>query len=453
MTAETKNKLALGGLPAAFMLLQLTLLWLGNRAGADWLAPERQELVYYAEQVFVLLGFFLYALTHRWGGAGLREGITPAALVLLLAGAAALLYAGPGGFRLLAVVPATLGLGLTGGAVNARMAAAMARGERAARAMGIGYALAVALQYPLQIWKGPSPLLGPVMLLAGAALFLALGRLPCELSPPEGTASPVSRRRLLHLLCIAAALLLFTSFYNGYIHRLQVRSGYGAYNVYSWPRLLLIPAYLFFASIGDRREGRFVPLAALCIATAALLNSVLTDAYRLNMCLFYLAISATVAYYQLCFWRAAPRTRWGGLWASLGRMLDSGMVLLTGLLRLSALPAAAVLSLDVAVLAAAILLMALNGDFNLASSPSPAPRETLPDPRPDPLGQLSERCGLTPAETRVLRELVQTEDKQEALAARLGMSVNTLRHHITALYRKTGAETRAGLVRLVRDGG
>ena len=86
MTAETKNKLALGGLPAAFMLLQLTLLWLGNRAGADWLAPERQELVYYAEQVFVLLGFFLYALIHRWGGAGLREGITPAALVLLLAG-------------------------------------------------------------------------------------------------------------------------------------------------------------------------------------------------------------------------------------------------------------------------------------------------------------------------------------------------------------------------------
>lgn len=80
----------------------------------------------------------------------------------------------------------------------------------------------------------------------------------------------------------------------------------------------------------------------------------------------------------------------------------------------------------------------------------PSRREPSPPPVPaaDPLETLAARCALTPAETRLLRELVRTEDKQEVLAARLGVSVSTLRHHTTAIYKKTGVGNRAGLVRL-----
>ena len=48
----------------------------------------------------------------------------------------------------------------------------------------------------------------------------------------------------------------------------------------------------------------------------------------------------------------------------------------------------------------------------------------------------------------VLRELVQTEDKQTVVSKRLSIQVKTLQDYVTRLYRKTGASTRAGLTDL-----
>ena len=61
---------------------------------------------------------------------------------------------------------------------------------------------------------------------------------------------------------------------------------------------------------------------------------------------------------------------------------------------------------------------------------------------------MASRYGLTPKETALLRELVLTEDKQEAIGRSLGVGVSTVQFHTTALYRKTGASTRSGLLEL-----
>ena len=193
-----------------------------------------------------------------------------------------------------------------------------------------------------------------------------------------------------------------------------------------------------------------MPVSAVCVALAALLNAALVGSdgtYWLNMCLFYIALSGAVSYYNLAFWRLARGTRWPAFWASMGRVLDSGVVLLTFALGLSGLPAPAILAIDVAGLAAVILLLALGGQF---SPPATAPVPAKPTPA-DPettLAAMRERCGLTNRETEVLRELVCTEDKQTAIAARLGVSEKTIQFHTTALYRKTGAGTRARLFEL-----
>ena len=63
-------------------------------------------------------------------------------------------------------------------------------------------------------------------------------------------------------------------------------------------------------------------------------------------------------------------------------------------------------------------------------------------------GQIREKFGLTPKEAQVFKELTETDDKQEAIALRMNMSVNTLRHHITSIYKKTGVQTRAALCKL-----
>ena len=455
MPDKVKQSLRLAGFFAAFMFLQFTVLALCNRAGEGCLSVEDREGVYYLLQVFVILGFLAYATSHRLFRSGRAERPVIVTLMgLFLVGGAILLAADRGSlFYLIAAYGTVFCLGFVGGAVYERMSAATAAGARTARAMGLGCAAATVLQYLLQLQWGVTPLL-PLFMLA-ALVLLGLARLRPD---PAGEGTPpaiekTSARRLVFTLLIAAALLLFNGFYNGYIHHLQVRSGYTDYNVYTWPRLMMIPVYLLFALSGDRRQGRLVPLTALCVALAALLNSVLSGsagAYWLNMCLFYCAVASAAAYYNLTFWRLAQGTRRPALWASAGRIMDSVVVLLTYLLRVSTLSSALVLALDVAGLVLVLLLMTLGGDLDLAKRKEREP-EAPPPPREDPVELLAARFALTPAELRLLRELVGTEDKQEAIAARLGMSVNTLRHHVTAIYRKTGAETRAGLVRLCAE--
>ena len=135
----------------------------------------------------------------------------------------------------------------------------------------------------------------------------------------------VPQKRIVLSILITMVFVLFAGFYNEYIHHLQIQSDYGAYNVYSWPRLMLVPGYLLFAVIGDRKNGKYVPVVSLCIMLIALLNVVLTGnpgPYWLNMCLFYCSIAAFTSYYLLTFWRLAPGTGHPALWAPFGRIIE-----------------------------------------------------------------------------------------------------------------------------------
>jgi len=345
-------------------------------------------------------------------------------------------------------------LGYLGGAVYERMSEFAGAGGRVAAVGSVGYAAGIALQYLLQFWHGRSRLLPAAMLLAFCLLAWRLSgkaERPTEAAEAPARRDAPPRRTLLFACLIAAIMLLFLQFYNSYIQHLQIISGYVEYNVYTWPRLMMIPCLLLFALLGDRREGRYVPLAALCIALAALLNAVLVGsagAYRLNMCLFYAALAATVSYYNLVFWRLAPGTKRPALWAGMGRVIDSASVLLGALLRIGTLPSAAVMAVNVAGLAALIVLMAVNGDFVFAASEAPAA------PAPDAetrFAAMASRYGLTPKETALLRELVLTEDKQTVIGERMDLKVKTIQKYVTQIYRKTGATTRSGLTELYHN--
>ena len=454
MPEKAKKNLALTGLFAAFMFLQLTVLGLGNRAGEGYLSAARREMVYYALQVFVILGFLAYAAADRLlRGERARRGLLCAVLAVFAAGAVAMLLAGRDSPFYLAVTYASMPcLGLLGGAVYHRMSLETAAGEKTARSMGIGCAAAVALQYVLQLRWGVTPLL-PVFAASALALLASLLLRSASQTQPEAPEAAATMRQMLFVCLIAASFLLFTSFYNGYIHHLQIQSGYTEYNVYSWPRLTLIPCYLLFAAVGEKRRGRLVPIAALCIALAAMLNSVLNDsegAYWLNMCLFYCAIAASVSYYNLTFWRLAPQTTHPALWASMGRMLDSGMVLLGGLLHLSALPAAAVLALNLGGLAVTIFLLSISGGFDLTDPPEGTSAPALLSEEAT-FDRMREKYALTPREAEVLRELVLTEDKQTVISDRLSIQVKALQKYVTRLYRKTGTATRSGLTELYHN--
>ena len=444
------------------MFLQFVMLRIGNSAGSGLLDAARQEHVYYLLQAFVIGGILLHAaietLGHGKTGARRFSMAMTAFFGLGLGG----LFAVPAASHLavtLTLVTATA-LGYVCGAVYLRMAQRLRKNSLTALSMGVGIAAAVALQYVLQLRWTVLPVLYAVSAISFTGLFVLLykPRFVRETQTAYGTKE--STRQLLYTIPIAVLFILFCSFYNGYIHHLQIQTGYTDYNVYSWPRLILIPTYLLFGLLGTLCRGRWLPVSALCIGIVSFLNAVLagTDgSYNLNMCLFYVSIAASVAYYNLTFWKLAALSKRPALWAAVGRLLDSAVVILGGALRISTFSAAVVLTLDIASLAVMIVLMALNGDLAVFSAPKqagplPAADTPIPDAeQPDPFALIRERYGLTPGELNVFRELVLTEDKQVAIGERLSIKIRTVQANVTAIYKKTGVSTRAGLVQLFNE--
>ena len=447
-----KRELYLTCLFGAFVFLQFTVLGLANHAGEGYLSTEQRNLVYYALQVFVIGGFLLHGLFARLhAGKRVRNVVAYGVFGAFLVCVAVMLAAGHDSLSYVAVaMMAALCVGGIGGAAHLRMSMATVTGDGVARCMGIGSAAAVIMQYLLQIQWGLTPLLPVFMLAAIAGLFLLVRREAVAASTAEGgEPAPTPRKRIAVATVIAATFILFTCFYNEHIHHLMIQSDYAAYSAYSWPRLMLVPGYLLFAAIGDRRGGKCVPIASLCIMLVALLNVVLAGeqgAYWLTMCLFYLAIAAFTSYYLLTFWRLAPGTRNPALWAPFGRMLDSAMVLVAGAVNLSALPAPVVLGLDIAGVALVIVMMALGGDFNLTEAPREA-EEAEPAPSPEERVQLlAAECNLTDREREVLEALVLTDKQNQQIADDLFISRRQLQKHIASIYEKTGSANRAGLI-------
>ena len=211
-----------------------------------------------------------------------------------------------------------------------------------------------------------------------------------------------------------------------------------------------------FGFLADIKGGKLLPLSTLCVVVVALLNTVLLgrETYILNMCLYYVAITSVIAYYNLTFLRLAARTKRPAVWAVMGRVLDSAAVILGMTLKFSALSQVAVLIIDIIALVVVIVMMALTGAFDLskpeAVEEAPVP-ETIQEPElpPDPFPVIQDSYRITPSEMKVLRELVTTDDKQDVIALRLNISVSTLRHHVTSIYKKTGVQTRSALCKLV----
>lgn len=85
-------------------------------------------------------------------------------------------------------------------------------------------------------------------------------------------------------------------------------------------------------------------------------------------------------------------------------------------------------------------------DVNVSDAEAPggpAFRESLADR----VARFGEENGLTPREREILSELLISDDSMQEVAGRLYLSRSTLYRHIATMSRKTGASSRAGLIK------
>ncbi len=454
--------LSYAALFAAYMFLHTTTLQLGSHVGTAELAAAQQEFLYYAHQVFIVLGFLSFAPTKRFLTEKCRRALTISVMSAYALGTA-VLYAARGVLVSRYIASATIFcLGYLGGLVYWRMSDGLRESERMGVSMGAGSAAAYALQYLLQLWRGQTPLLPVAMLFAFATLARLLFREDeTGEETPDAENFAQGRTLAVSLLCACAmtvAMIVLVTYYDGYIERMQVSTGYGVYNAFSWPRLLLVPCNLLLGRLGDVTRGKYVSVIAVFGALTVLLTPVLigeNSAYWLNLCIFYIAATVLIFYYNLTFWRLAPHTKKPELWACMGRVLDGAVGAALGLLHFSTLSVVKVMVVEVLMLG--LLLVAffldmergLPGERRTSQAPDAAVNAADDSAR---TARFAQHYGLTPKETAVFRELVLTDADQQAIADVMGIQVSTLQKHCNAIYRKTGAANRIELCRSYEAG-
>ena len=457
MRTDFKKNTAVGLFFASFMFLQFVILRMGNQAGCGFLTDGQQEKVYVFLQVFVICGIaFHIILNSALKKDRILRIISVASLFICGVCLAYMLFAPINSAAYIVVTFADVFcLGFIAGKVYLEMSRYYASGFTTGICMGIGYSIALLLQFLLQLqwFIRPAVTVFAFATLAVLCFVFLHENSDVEMSKEEANRIPL--RKIISPCVIAAAFLLFIAFYSGYIHHLQIMSGYAKYNVYTWPRLLMIPGMLAFGLIGDYKKGKYLPLTALCFSVLAFLNVVLagkSDTYWLNMCLYYIALSAAVSYYNITFWKLAAGTKNPSIWSVAGRILDSVVVIPLCLVSLTGASAGVVLSLNIAALIVVIVVMAVNGDFNLSERQAIMEKSAdIQMSEDDVLSSIAERYMLTPSELRVFRSLVLTEDKQAAIAEKLSIKLRTVQANVTSIYRKTGVKTRSGLLQIYHD--
>ena len=431
----------------------VTLTFIDQRSAAiaslSW-----QLYLHYIDYALVALGFVSFALLRR-----VTEHFTFRRTLLLLPsiayGCTVLLL-----FRLenvaafsASAMGAAYFMGLLGGMVYFCMAAALADSPRMGRVMALGASAAVLLQYLLQeYWHIEAGI--PIALVLGfcAALYLTVRRpwewltqdcLPYEAPKPE-TARAMTGT-LIRLCLNALCLYALGTIYDRQMMLLNIQSGYEDYNLYAWPRLFTIAGYLLVGFLSDAGRGRLLSVATLCTALVALLNPALFGDpayYTTNMCLFYLHLGASLSYYNLAFWRIAPRTGWPELWAGMGRIatnLFSALLTLTPVSHLS-MPAA--IGVDAVLFGVLVVSMTVGGELTVAR---PAPPEAPEQTQEQKLHAYCRRCAFTPRETEVFERLITTDDDLQGIADSLYISRRMVQRYVSSIYEKTETKTRLGL--------
>ena len=429
---------------------------------------------YYLDLLCTALGFagtFLYAGRYRDSGKH-GSGILLWAACVCTGVFSVLLMVS---FRLWVFVLVScifcLSFGFAGGVVYYRMSGLLSPTDYMGRSMGIGASAALLTQFLLQHGL-QSGLFQAGLIIVGALVttIILSWKLPAAMEAGQdfaendgGREKPELHRKAvrtaIRVLVITVLIGVFVVYYNENMLRMIAETGYEERDIYSWPRLFGIVSYLVIGFVGDIKKRRLVPFVTLCLIIPGMIVPLVpmsSSFQMLNMALFYIAVMAQIAYYNLMFWDVAPKTGKPYLWSGMGRIVAAISEIVFLMLNITALSDVAMLGVELVILVLIILNMAWNGDLNpgglIAASPEQTgiPSEYVPEYIPvqklEMMKQYQEKFKLTEMETEVLKRLISTEDSQQQLADSLDISSRSLQRHITSIYDKTGVRTRVGLL-------
>ena len=259
-------------------------------------------------------------------------------------------------------------------------------------------------------------------------------------------------------LKIAVVLILFvallTCIFSTLDNAVTLYHANGVVNIGQWPRILLALSGLFAGFLFDMAGRKYMSMVMYCVmilSATCLVVLQFAGPFAAGLIIFYLSAGFFAVFFTASFMEIARYTKMPELWVGLGRAVNNLVaVVITGgslaLLHSGNNIAITTIELLLFVLASVTAFIYTNMRKNFFEKPDAKDSNELSDS--ERLQKLSEQFSLTPREAEVFGLLVNTDDSLQIIADRLYVSRRTLERYVSALYEKTGAKSRIGLVSL-----
>ena len=228
----------------------------------------------------------------------------------------------------------------------------------------------------------------------------------------------------------------------------------GVVNIGQWPRILLALSGLFAGFLFDMAGRKYMSMVMYCVmilSATCLVILQFAGPFTAGLIIFYLSAGFFAVFFTASFMEIARYTKMPELWAGLGRAVNNLVAaVITGgslaLLNSGNNIAITTIELILFVLASVAAFIYTNMRRSFFEKLDAKDKNKLSNS--ERLQKLSEQFSLTPREAEVFGLLVNTDDSLQIIADRLYVSRRTLERYVSALYEKTGAKSRIGLVSL-----
>lgn len=407
------------------------------------------------------VGFVLYPLLCRFCKGNAQTAVSVCAAVISNACLFLMCRSGSYTLTLIAGLLLFLILGVFGSAVFYKSLCLLEDNTHIARLTGISYMLGTMLQIAnsnlVHIDIAEAAILSVfIMLLALMLIRAEKNSVVPALSKSEPDCGN-GRESLKISVILVFFVALMTCIFSTLDNAVTLIHASGEANIGQWPRVLLALSGLLAGFLFDTASRKYMSIVMYCItvlSTTCLVVLQFAGSFTVGLVIFYLAAGFFAVFFTVSFMEIARYTETPELWAGLGRAVNNLVaVLISGgsLALLNSGNNIAIITIELLlfVLASVAAFAYMNKRKAFFDGLEAEADDKLSDG--ERLQKLAEQFSLTPREAEVFGLLVNTEDGLQTIADNLYVSRRTLERYVSAIYEKTGARSRIGLVTLYNN--
>lgn len=445
MKIKTQKSLLSGLIFSLYMFAFSTTLTLADTWSALKFDEAFSVTLHYVDYVFLLVGLLLSAaFGHKQSVAAKKLHLSAVALAFFIFAVFLRIADNHIAFGLASVLLSFL-LGLAGSTVYYLMSVNLHGNRRMGLVMAVSSSASVLLkQVTMRLDATYVALLIIAALLAvrGWIVIIRPNRAVLDwtlLTDAQELPRPTRRQNfvLLSVVVIILCLEFISGFNDGFYVRVFSQ---GAIDLYGWPRLLMIPAFLLAGFFADLKKSRFFSVSVICMFMMSVFAPIfLMDKrfYLLNLCLFYPYLAFLISYFTISFWTLAPKSRNPELLAPAGRIMDCAAAVFLSFWRLSDNYYVCIAAELVLLIIALAMALWQNQLAILPHTQVISGIKTLDD--------FLDSFSFTDKEKELTRIILTQDISMKEVASLMYSSERGIYRYLNSIYEKIGTDSRTGL--------